>query len=367
MTLSRPWYRLFMQHTKHLRLHAASALVLWGCAAQATTDYEGESLFTMSGRVELNLEAPDDLVPAIAFMSAGGDEVHFMTAAVSGEFPASFRLDLYEPPPAAVVNGFEYEEHPGDPRYSIGYVAAVTPDHLPMLYMASGATGAEGFEESCDDTGCIATLEATSFDGTHRGTITTFCPPDASASSITEPLQCDVTARTGDPMLLSVIKDPMFAGAADNYAVAYLEGAAPAGGFVARRLGAPDGLPAGYHLLRTMPWITWPETADSPHVQAELAAQPCRDAAKELAVERYNAAHGTNVGSSDILVMGCNEPGCEMIGPHTRGLRGEWYRQMVEMDCFWGPEYTPETDPDAVVSLQVQPGLNFLVAASGIH
>ena len=341
------------------------ALGLAGCAAQATTEYEGESLFSMTGRVELALDASDDLIPALAFMAPGGDEIEFVEATVSGEFPASFQLDLYAPPPAAVVDGFKYEEHPGEPRYSIGYVAAVTPDHLPRLYAAAGALTAE--EDVCDDSGCSSTIHVSTLDGNHSGTITAFCPPGASAISITEVLQCDVTGRTGDPMLLALLKDPMFAGAADNYAVAYLEAAAPAGGFVAQRLGAPDGLAAGYHLLRTMPWITWPETADSPHVQAEIAKQPCRDEAKRLAAENYNAAHGTNVSESDILVTICNEPGCEQFGPHTRGVRGEWYRLMVEMGCFFGPDYEPETDPDAVVSLQVQPGLNFMMASAGIH
>jgi len=365
MKRSRPRYSFPLQRRTALGFFAGTAL-LAGCSAQATTDYEGESMFSMAGRVELALEASGDLIPTLAFMAPGGDEVQFVQAEVSGEFPASFQLDLYEPPPAAVVDGFEYEDHPGEPRYSIGYVAAVTPDHLSTLYMASGVSGAADAEESCDDAGCLATLEATSFDATHVGTIRTYCPHESS-SLITPPFLCEARGRTGDPMLISTVMDPMFAGAADNYAVAYLEGAAPAGGFVARRLGAPEGLAAGYHLLRTMPWITWPETADSPHVQAELAKQPCRDEAKQLAAERYNAAHGTEVGSSDIQIMGCNEPGCEMYGPHTRGVRGEWYRAMVEMDCFFGPEYTPETDPDAVVSLTIQPGLSFMMAASGVH
>jgi hypothetical protein len=66
--------------------------------------------------------------------------------------------------------------------------------------------------------------------------------------------RCTVSGRSGDPWLVPNALDPMFAGAATNYAVAYLDGPAPAGSVVAQRLGAPEGLAAGYHLLRMAPW-----------------------------------------------------------------------------------------------------------------
>jgi hypothetical protein len=346
------------------RLCGLGALVFAGCAPQATTDYEGDAMFSLTGRVELTLEESDDLIPALAFTSPGGFEVQFVEADVSGEFPASFQLELYAPPPASVVGGQEYEEHPGDPPYSIGYVVAVTPDHLSTLYMAGQLLG--GGEE-CGESTCDSEYTASTFDAAHSGTVTVTCPATHPGLDITDPLSCELSGRSGDPMLVTVARDPMFAGAATNYVVAYLEAAAPAGGYLAHRLGAPEGLSAGYHLLRTMPMIFVGPNPDPALVEAETVKQACRDQAKADAVVSYNAVHGTHVTESSIVVTGCNEPGCEQFGPDTRGLRGEWYRLMAENGCPMGAEYTPESDPDSVVSLEVQPGLNFLAAAAGLR
>jgi hypothetical protein len=53
-----------------------------------------------------------------------------------------------------------------------------------------------------------------------------------------------------------------------------------------------------------------------------------------------------------------------MVGPDTRGVRGEWYRVLAEMDCpAYGEEFTLVDDKDhAQVSLQLEPGLGFTKA-----
>lgn len=328
---------------------AAGALGLSACAAQATTDYQGDPLFSMTGRVELQLTSATDqaLIPVLAFMAPDSDEIRFVQPEVSGEFPASFRVDLYAPPPASVIDGWRTQDIPGEPRHSFGFITAVAPEHPPVLYAASSASGAGG---SCDDSGvCEQIWEVRNFDATRRGTVTTVCPPEDETG--TTFLACNVKARTGDPMMVSVFNDPIFAGAADNYAVAYLETPAAPNSFVAHRFGAPAGLAAGYHLLRALPG----------DAMAEPATQACRDAAKTEAVRVYNAMHGAATTELDILVRGCNEPGCEMMGPHTRALRGVWYRLMAERRCSIGRELEPAS-PAEQVSLRVQPGLNFIRA-----
>jgi hypothetical protein len=158
-------------------------------------------------------------------------------------------------------------------------------------------------------------------------------------------------------MMVSYADDPMFAGVATNYAIAYLEAAAPADGVVAHRFGAAPGqsLAAGYHLLR---WATGPQT------EAEaIAWQMCLDGALQVAIDRYNGEHGTNVNATDITVQ-VDMNGPPTVGEHTRGLRGEWLRVLAEMDCAYDVnDFSVVEDPaQEMVSLEVQPGLSFAKA-----
>lgn len=257
------------------------AFALAGCAAQNTTDYEGESLFSMVGQVEASLDMEQGaLKPAIAFMTPEGHEIALLDTEVSGEFPASFRIDVYAPPPAAVIGGVEREQ-PGEPGWSIGFIAAVTADHLATMHLAGVVTGSD-VPEVCDDEGCTNVYEAATDENEMSGTVTVHCPPGEDAISI-DPERvpaCSVVERTGDPMLVSIWKDPTFAGAAVNFAVLYLDGPAPAGGLVAERFHAPEGLAAGYHLMTVGPpapddWaLTIAPVADPEAAVVDLELQP---------------------------------------------------------------------------------------------
>lgn len=337
----------------NIRYHRGALLVsalvlLSGCAAQATTDYQGDPLFSMKGRVEVPLTVTTDqpLVPAIAFTKSYAVEIRIVQAEVSGEFPANFQVDLYAPPPAAVIGGYESESIPGEPRYTIGYISAVTADHLSTLYYAQTLLGGE---ETCDDEGCVITREAKSAFTDRKGTVSIFCPHGVSDFPLSGSApRCTLRARTGDPMFVSFVDDPMFAGAADNYVVVYLEGPAKPGGYLSLIFGAPEGLAAGYHLLRALPW----------DVAGEDARQQCRDQAQIDATAKYNAAHGTEFGP-DGVYSECSGATCE-LDPDVRGLRGEWHRLMAERDCPFGRRYMLEPSSDATVSLRIQPGLNFV-------
>lgn len=335
---------------------------LGGCSAQATTDYQGDPLFTMTGRVELQLSTPamQDLVPSLAFMAPGQSEIRFVETEVSGEFPAGFRIDLYTPPPASVINGFEYEDIPGEPRHSLGYIAAVSPDRLPVLYYGTSLGFAS--EESCDATSCTVTWDAKNDDASRQGTVISQCPPPSEPGGLArielDPAvlgACHVVGRTGDPMFIAWLSDPMFAGASSEYAVLYLEGPAARDGYVAHRFGAPDGLAAGYHLLRVVPI-----PADS-----EDARQACRDQAEQDAIANYSTKHSVPAEDLSIrLELGCGRSSCAPPpSAQTRGVRGEWYRLMAERGCDIGKEYEPVTGADQQVSLKVQPGLSFLAAS----
>lgn len=331
---------------------------LGGCSAQATTDYQGDPLFTMTGRVELQLSTPatQDLVPTLAFMSPEGSEIRFVEAEVSGEFPASFRVDLYTPPPASVIDGFESQDIPGETRHSLGYIVAVSPDRLPVMFYATSLGFTE--DQSCDATGCTLTWDATSFDPGRQGTVISRCPPPAEPGGqypITLDAAvlgaCNVVGRTGDPMFISWLTDPMFAGASSEYAVLYLEGPAAPNSYVAHRYGAPSGFAAGYHLLRVVPVP----------VESAEERQACRDQAERDAVANYSAKHAVPAEGLSILNFDCNGSSCE-ASAETRGVRGEWYRLMAERGCSVGHKYEPVTAYEQQVSLKVEPGLNFVGA-----
>src|SRR5687768_12932682 len=79
-----------------------------GCDAQAGTDYRGESLLSVTGSVAIeNQDPPDDLIPALAFDTRKGDRFLIEDVEVSGEFPARFSFDVFEPPPKEALIGPE--------------------------------------------------------------------------------------------------------------------------------------------------------------------------------------------------------------------------------------------------------------------
>jgi len=347
------------------RCHVVASALLFaalGCEPQATTEYEGDPMFSLTGRVSVGLteESGGPFIPSIAFNTPDQDRIGFVDAQVQGEFPAQFQLELFAPPPEELIGGFDFEDLPEEPRHTVGYISAVTADHLPWLYRAGSLLGAEldpsieADENGCDEDGCYQTFTATTVDSAHTGTITLFRAGDVD--NLWDPFTPGVVlvARTGDPMLVSYADDPMFAGVAANYALAYLESDAPADGVVAHRFGAAPGqvLSAGYHLLR------WEE--GSQNEAEEIVKQTCRDGAIQIAVDRYNVEHGTNVNTSDIYVQ-ADLSGPPTVGEHTRALRGEWLRVLAEMDCpYYGNELSVVEDPEQeIVSLEVQPGLSF--------
>lgn len=94
------------------KLCAAGALsCLLGCAGQADTSYRGEPLARLHGRVEAastQSEEPPPLAAALIWSQIAPNADAKVAIArprlgtsvpVSGGFPASFTLDVYEPPP----------------------------------------------------------------------------------------------------------------------------------------------------------------------------------------------------------------------------------------------------------------------------
>lgn len=109
--------------TKLQILGAVAAAALAACDGQAGPDYPGEPLATIRGTVLANVAVRSGPLDVILFWIPFEDDVDEPVAqrvAVSGEFPAAFKLDLFEPPPP---EGYIF---PGDPEIGFpGFAQAI--------------------------------------------------------------------------------------------------------------------------------------------------------------------------------------------------------------------------------------------------
>jgi hypothetical protein len=80
-----------------------SIIAAAGCDAQAPGDYQGEPLATIRGTVRNEATAPPDGAELVLRWhhesEADQDEPVYEAIEVAGVFPASFSLDIFEPPP----------------------------------------------------------------------------------------------------------------------------------------------------------------------------------------------------------------------------------------------------------------------------
>jgi hypothetical protein len=135
-----------MQHSTSFRFGVLLGAALLsaagtGCGTQASTDYLGESLLTLSGSVIVdNPEAPRDLVPVLAFEKpregALSNSYLLQDVEHTGAFPSRFRLGVFEPPPEAAL--FDVTTASGAQlRYAWARIAAVAPAHPAVMAQTS--------------------------------------------------------------------------------------------------------------------------------------------------------------------------------------------------------------------------------------
>jgi hypothetical protein len=155
-----------------------------GCAAQVGTEYTGDVLLELHGHVVAPPDAPNDLVPALAFTHvthfaddvSGGSEwsAELIDGKVEGVFPSNFKLSITETPPA------------GAHEVRLGYVVLVPRDHPRSLELATGYSGSDS------EVGADGSFTE------HRGACTSSgrCA-EADYSCTIEP--CEVIYSAGDP------------------------------------------------------------------------------------------------------------------------------------------------------------------------
>lgn len=136
-----------MKTTKTSTLHQLlAAAVLAPCALTACTDlasedYKGDPLITVHG-VVTNPQAltytPADETRAMVLWSTSDQVLRAATTDVEPTFPASFSIDLFQPPPAEAFVEFDEEGH----RVAIGLVAFMTDEQLEIYSAYFAATQA---------------------------------------------------------------------------------------------------------------------------------------------------------------------------------------------------------------------------------
>lgn len=256
-------------------------LGLGACGDQASTEYEGEPLFTMNGRIAQNLSQPSasELQPALAFIGLDS-ELRFLDVQMRGELLSDFTLDVFERPPEAAFFPVYLVD---SPRVALARFTLLPAGHPDTLWIESSSGGAGCLGAGCEPADSTS-YEMTSWCTTHGERAehcfveTLTCPAsDASAED------CEVTTY-GDPALHVEVVSV-------NYLLMYIDAPAAPGSVASYLASAKEtGLPAGYHLLA----VERQTQVDA--AQGEL----CEDQAEELALERYNEQFGTDFALDDI-------------------------------------------------------------------
>jgi hypothetical protein len=251
---------------------------LCACGDQASTAYQGEPLFSMNGRVELNLtrQNADELQPALAFLGMES-ELRFLDVSMSGEFPSDFTLDVFDRPPQDAFVLSEVLAALDAPRMAVARFTVLPPDHPDVLWVEEISEGGGCLGPDCDP-GNEWSAETTRW-CTTRGEEADHCFAETvTCPSVDAADECEMTTA-GDPSLR--VEEVSL-----NYLLMYVDAAAPRGSVPAYLAGAREhGLSAGYHLL-----------AVEQQTEAQIAeGELCENDAEHLALERYNTEHGTDI------------------------------------------------------------------------
>ncbi len=106
------------------------APLLVACDPQADGEYQGEALFELSGTVTNDREeAPDSAEVTLVWEVTSGspDTVVAEGVPVTGEFPASFHLELLEPPSEDSLNDYSYNGA-NEARIGVAYITVLAAD-----------------------------------------------------------------------------------------------------------------------------------------------------------------------------------------------------------------------------------------------
>jgi hypothetical protein len=243
---------------------------LAGCDSQAGKDYRGEPLLSINGSVVIqNQNPPGNLVPALAFINYNKRTLDFAEVEVTGEFPARFTLDVFDPPPAGSLYDWEDPGDENEPTYAMGFITAVNADHPASISAEDGSTG----YVECGPSSCTHILDvcAPGEGCYHR---VTHCDSNNE--------NCVVVEESGNPALARGWLRYL-AGLSANYLVFYFPDGVKKETLVSHNLNGDRPLSPGYYLV---------QVANYTPAEAE-EQEACFEAARQEAVNRFNAEHGT--------------------------------------------------------------------------
>lgn len=296
-----------------------------GCDAQVSKDYAGESLLRVVGSVEFTDGSEhDELVPALAYYGKGGGSVVIVDVAVGGSFPTDFRLDIYDPPPESTRER-QVHQIEGEPRVSIGYIAAAAKDHPDQLAEGTSSFSQEfaPCAEPREDGRCLVLEDkqcATLFEDMPCYVEKTYCPsPDS-------PREECVIEKSGDPLLAGSAWD-YFAGYSRTYMIAYLEEKAHKGSATAAWFGVDDDIPQGYGLYKRQSFTP----------EERQATFECQVKSGEIAIKLYNEEHGTDYENWDCpAIEDVADPDslpafCQVTDAEARSQNQSVYWEMAQL------------------------------------
>lgn len=351
-----------MQRTSTVIAYVSFTTLAGACGPQASEDYNGEPLLRMRGQVSAGaLTLTQSIEPALCFtqtvpgtlnvsalppqlqadfegigFGASRTRAHIMDVEVAGTFPAEFSVNVYTPPPSAAIKPL----FAGEPPSAWGYVCAVQAEHTALAETVSGTQlwSCETNDGPCRLTNIVMTDSGSRFYAERFE-----CP-----SLDTKDESCEVN-RSGEVALLTetggfehvvaLVMDPE---------LVYLAAPAPPGSYTAFTLGAPDGLPAGYHLRKRAPSSDDPQK-DLDYGLAQLAAQ-------EKALVETNAIHGT---SYDNLPDYTDEIGFHLAPPDVIETY-ERTRARIEMESVDIQVRSSVTPDDPGLTLDLVESANWL-------
>jgi hypothetical protein len=262
-----------------MRTLARSMIMVAGlaaCDAEGAPGYEGEALLTVQGSItHVDGERVDsELIPALAWENQSSGTLYLRDVHVEGDFPASFRLAVLQPPPPEAI-----AETPEGLRYAIGYIVAVRPER-PDVIVGSSVQVATG-RACADDEPCPQTRQWCTWDQ-QCYVEEVLCEPGQFED-------CTVISTTGDPALRSSPWEQHIEGSSENYAVFYALDRMPSTSSVAGHYNDWRAVRPGMYLL---------ELGDPDEATID-AVHACQEAGYQRATEWYNAEHDTSFADAD--------------------------------------------------------------------